>query len=50
MPLTVTETDLRARLTALIEDVSARGWSVQQRGEYNCICRELDKAAAERAH
>jgi hypothetical protein len=48
-PLTATESELRERLSALIGETMSRGWSVQQRGEYQSICKALDKAAAERS-
>ncbi|RTL88121.1 MAG: hypothetical protein EKK29_05980 [Hyphomicrobiales bacterium] len=41
-----TKEELRARLSALIGEAMARGWSLQQRGEYEALCRVL--AAAER--
>jgi hypothetical protein len=40
----VSETELRERLSALISEATqARAWSLQQRGEYDLICKSLDK-------
>jgi hypothetical protein len=47
-PLTVSESELRERPSALIDDTMARGWSLQQRGEYQALCKALVKTAAKR--
>lgn len=47
--LTVTETEIRERLDALIKETQARRNTLAGSGEYQAICKALDRMQAEHA-